>query len=57
VIRGDSLTITGEPLWTKIPAKLLREKPFVNPAEGDPLPELLEVLVRRALESTPTAAV
>ena len=56
VIRGNGLTVEGEPLWTKIPAKLLREKPSVNPAEGDPLPEPLEVLVRRALESAPTAA-
>jgi hypothetical protein len=57
VIRGNGLTADGEPLWTKIPAKLLREKPSVNPAEGDPLPEPLEVLVRRALESAPTATI
>jgi hypothetical protein len=57
VIRGDGLTAAGAPLWTRIPAKLLREKPSVNPAEGEPLPEPLEVLVRRALEAPPTVAI
>ncbi len=54
VIRGSGVAANGEPLWTKIPTKLLREKPSVNPAEGDPLPEPLEVLVRRALEAPPS---
>jgi hypothetical protein len=57
VVRGPGLTGAGEPLWNKIPAKLLREKPSVNPAEGEPLPVPLEVLVRRALEAPPTVAV
>ncbi len=57
VIRGSGVTASGEPLWTKIPAKLLREKPSVNPAEGDPLPEPLEVLVRRALEAPPGVSI
>jgi hypothetical protein len=56
VVRGRRITASGEPLWTKIPAKLLREKPSVNPAEGEPLPEPLEVLVRRALEAPPSVA-
>lgn len=51
VIRGDSITAGGEPLWMKLPAKLLREKPSVNPREGDALPEPLAVLVKRALEA------
>jgi hypothetical protein len=53
VVRGASLSASGEPLWMKLPAKLLREKPSVNPAEGEPLPEPLEVLVRRALDAPP----
>jgi hypothetical protein len=57
VIRGRGLTAGGEPLWTTIPAKLLREKPSVNPAEGEPLPEALRVLVRRALEAPPTVSI
>jgi hypothetical protein len=57
VVRGAAIIGAGEPLWTKIPAKLLREKPSVNPAEGEPLPEPLEVLVRRALEAPPTVAI
>ena len=57
VIRGSGVTADGEPLWTKIPAKLLRERPSVNPAEGDPLPEPLEVLVRRALEAPPSVSI
>lgn len=57
VIRGNGLTVDGEPLWTKIPARLLREKPSVNPAEGEPLPEPLEVLVRRALEAPPSVSI
>jgi hypothetical protein len=57
VVRGNGLTASGEPLWTIIPAKLLREKPSVNPAEGEPLPEALEVLVRRALEAPPTVSI
>jgi hypothetical protein len=57
VVRGASIIRASEPLWTKIPAKLLREKPSVNPTEGDPLPEPLEVLVRRALEAEPTVAI
>jgi hypothetical protein len=57
VIRGSGVTAAGAPLWTNIPAKLLREKPSVNPAEGDPLPEPLEVLVRRALEAPPSVSI
>jgi hypothetical protein len=57
VVRGSASIGAGEPLWTKIPAKVLRERPSVNPAEGEPLPEPLEVLVRRALEAPPTVAI
>jgi len=51
VLRGNAISAGNEPLWMKLPAKLLREKPSVNPREGDPLPEPLEVLVKRALEA------
>jgi hypothetical protein len=57
VIRGNGISTTGEPLWMKIPAKLLREKPSVHPREGDPLPEPLEVLARRALEAPPAVVI
>jgi hypothetical protein len=57
VIRGNAITAGGEPSWMKLPAKLLREKPSVNPLEGDPLPEPLAVLVKRALEAPPAALI
>jgi hypothetical protein len=57
VIRGDSITAGGEPPWMKLPAKLLREKPSVNPREGDALPEPLAVLVKRALEAPPSVGI
>lgn len=57
VVRGEGITAGQAPLWTKIPAKFLREKPSVSPAEGDPLPEPLEVMVRRALETAASVAI
>jgi len=38
------------PLWLKLPAKLLQEKPSVLQREGQPLPSALEVLVHRVLD-------
>jgi hypothetical protein len=38
------------PLWLKLPAKLLQEKPSVLQREGQPLPNALEVLVHRVLD-------
>ena len=57
--RADALVLRGPldssmaaaPAWTKLPSKLLREKPSVTQREGEPLPEPLHVLVARALES------
>jgi hypothetical protein len=51
VLRGtaDSLTAAA-PSWTKLPARVLKEKPSVVQREGDPLPEPLHVLVQRLLE-------
>jgi hypothetical protein len=57
VIRGNAITAGNEPLWMKLPAKLLREKPSVNPGEGEPLPAPLEVLVKRALDAPPSVAI
>jgi hypothetical protein len=37
--------------WTKLPARLLKEKPSVVQREGEPLPDPLRVLVQRALEA------
>ena len=39
------------PAWTRLPARLLKEKPSVVQREGEPLPGPLHVLVQRALEA------
>jgi hypothetical protein len=60
--RADALVLrgafdpaqAGNPLWTKLPAKLLREKPSVSQLEGQPLPVPLHVLVQRALAAPPS---
>jgi hypothetical protein len=52
VLRGAFEMATGEgPAWLKLPVRLLREKPSVSQREGEPLPEPLQVLVRRVLEA------
>jgi hypothetical protein len=56
--RADAIVLRGSagafspaaPAWTKLPAQLLREKPSISQAEGEPLPEPLHVLVHRVLE-------
>ena len=51
VLRGDvSREGPPAPLWMKLPAKLLQEKPSVLQREGEPLPGPLEVLVHRMLD-------
>jgi hypothetical protein len=52
VLRGD-VGRDGQPapLWMKLPAKLLQEKPSVLQREGEPLPGPLEVLVHRMLDA------
>lgn len=47
----------GGPAWLKLPSRLLKEKPSVSRQEGEPLPELLRVLVRRVLEAPATVSV
>ena len=56
--RADAIVLRGSasdfaptaPAWTKLPSRLLREKPSVSQQEGEPLPEPLHVLVHRVLE-------
>jgi hypothetical protein len=51
VLRGTSATFPTEgPSWTRLPARLLKEKPSFTQGEGEPLPEPLHVLVQRMLE-------
>jgi len=51
VLRGTSAGFPAEgPSWTRLPARLLKEKPSVTQGEGEPLPEPLHVLVQRMLE-------
>jgi len=52
VLRGTEETLqTADPAWTKLPSRLLREKPSVSQREGEPLPEPLHVLIQRALDA------
>ncbi len=52
VLRGASGALPGAaPAWTKLPARLLKEKPSMVQREGEPLPDPLHVLVQRALDA------
>jgi hypothetical protein len=63
--RADALVLRGgagafqnaEPAWMKLPARLLREKPSVSQAEGEPLPGSLQALVQRALAGPATVSI
>jgi len=63
--RADALVLRGSadsfpaaaPSWTKLPARLLKEKPSVTQREGEPLPEPLHVLVRRTLEGPASVSI
>lgn len=63
--RADALVLrntadalpSAAPAWTKLPSRLLREKPSVTQREGEPLPAPLRILVQRALESSPGIAI
>lgn len=57
VLRGLMNPASREPAWLKLPANLLRLKPSVSQAEGEPLPEPLQVLVERVLQSPPSIAI
>jgi len=52
VFRSSSEPLpSATPAWTKLPARLVKEKPSVIQLEGEPLPGPLHVLVQRALEA------
>ena len=63
--RADALILRGSPdrfptpspAWTRLPSRLLREKPSVSQQEGEPLPQPLRVLVQRILESPGTVSI
>jgi len=63
--RADALVLHGtqesfqgaDPAWTKLPSRLLREKPSVTQREGQPLPEPLHVLIQRVLEAPPRVSI
>jgi len=64
--RADALVLRGTsgafpaaegPSWTRLPARLLREKPSVTQREGEPLPEPLHVLVQRMLEGPASVSI
>ena len=58
VLRGSSDSFPSmEPVWMKLPSRLLREKPSVSQGEGEPLPEPLRVLVLRMLEGPPGVSI
>ena len=51
VLRGPTDVSAGTaPVWTRLPAHVLKEKPSVTQREGEKLPEPLQVLVQRLLE-------
>jgi hypothetical protein len=54
VLRNSLDMPAAAPSWIKLPANLLRTKPSVSQREGEPLPEPLDVLVGRALQSPPS---
>ena len=58
VLRGASGAFAAEgPSWTKLPARLLKEKPSVTQREGEPLPDPLHVLVQRMLEDPASVSI
>jgi len=58
VLRSSAEALpSAAPAWTKLPSRLLREKPSVTQREGEPLPGPLHVLVQRALESSVGVAI
>jgi len=58
VLRGTADDFSSEgPSWTRLPARLLKEKPSVTQREGEPLPEPLHVLVQRMLEGPASVSI
>ena len=58
ILRGSpELFSAASPAWTRLPSRLLREKPSVSQLEGQPLPQPLRVLVERVLECPGAVAI
>jgi hypothetical protein len=58
VLRGEAGgDASPAPLWMRLPAQLMREKPSVLQREGEQLPEPLWELVHRMIEEAPGVAV
>jgi hypothetical protein len=58
IVRGSlELFSSASPAWTRLPSRLLREKPSVSQLEGEPLPQPLRVLIERVLECPGTVAI
>jgi len=58
VLRGELATDAAPaPLWLKLPAQLMKEKPSVIQREGEDLAQPLWALVHRMMEGPPTASV
>jgi hypothetical protein len=58
VLRGSLENFpTAAPAWTKLPVRLLCEKPSVSQQEGELLPKPLSVLVQRVLERPGTVSI
>jgi hypothetical protein len=58
VLRGscDEFSADGQS-WTRLPARLLKERLSVTQREGEPLPEPLHVLVQRMLEGPASVSI
>jgi hypothetical protein len=58
ILRGSpELFSAASPAWTRLPRRLLREKPSVSQLEGQPLPQPLRVLVERVLNCPGTVVI
>ena len=63
--RADAIVLRGSrenspptvPAWTKLPVRLLCERPSVSQQEGESLPKPLSVLVQRVLEGPGTVSI
>ncbi len=54
---SGNLHDAAAPAWLKLPAQLLRAKPSVVQAEGEPLPGPLWSLIQRALDAAPAVVI
>ena len=56
ILRGAAhdMDAPPSPLWMKVPAKLLQERPSVLQKPGEPLPRPLESLIHQMLDDAPS---